>query len=133
MLKRRWLWGAGAAVLVAVAVTAGVLLRPPEVDAFTVQSAPLVRTLQFSARVATLSRVDIGSTVTGRVTEVLVSEGAQVARAAVLVRLESDAGYSASPMALTSFNRMAPFTGCIRVRSSDWRCVCTNRPTSFSG
>jgi HlyD family secretion protein len=29
--------------------------------------APLVRTLQFSARVATLSRVDVGSTITGRV------------------------------------------------------------------
>ena len=40
--------------------------------------APLVRTLQFSARVATASRVDVGSTVTGRVLQVAVAEGAQV-------------------------------------------------------
>ena len=42
-------------------------LRAPSVDALELRQTPLVRTLQFSARVATLSRVDIGSTVTGRV------------------------------------------------------------------
>lgn len=55
-----------------------------------VQSAPLVRTLQFSARVATLSRVDVGSTVTGRVAQVRVMEGTQVRQGDVLVQLESD-------------------------------------------
>ena len=89
MLKRHWLWGAGAAVLVAVAVVAGVMLRPPEVDAFTVEPAPLVRTLQFSARVATLSRVSIGATLTGRVARVSAREGAQVHRGDVLVQLET--------------------------------------------
>ena len=51
--------------------------------------APLVRTLQFSARVATASRVEVGSTVTGRVLQVAVAEGAQVKAGDVLVRLES--------------------------------------------
>jgi HlyD family secretion protein len=67
-----------------------VALRGPAVEAIEVQAAPLVRTLRFSARVATLSRVDVGSTVTGRVTQVLVDEGARVRRGDVLIRLESD-------------------------------------------
>jgi HlyD family secretion protein len=50
----------------------------------------LVRTLQFSARVAALSRVDVGSTITGRVAQVLVNEGAAVRQGDVLLRLESD-------------------------------------------
>ena len=65
-------------------------LRGPQVDALVVQSAPLVRTLQFSARVATLSRVDVGSTVTGRVAQVRVMEGTPVRQGDVLVQLESD-------------------------------------------
>jgi HlyD family secretion protein len=52
--------------------------------------APLVRTLQFSARVATASRVEVGSTLTGRVLQVAVIEGALVKAGDVLVRLESD-------------------------------------------
>ena len=59
-------------------------------EATTLQRAPLVRTLQFSARVASLSRVEIGSTVTGRVAQVLVDEGAQVRQGQLLVQLESD-------------------------------------------
>ena len=59
-------------------------------EALLMQPGPLVRTLQFSARVATLSRVDIGSTLTGRVAQVLVREGAQVRANEVLVRLETD-------------------------------------------
>ncbi len=64
--------------------------RVPQVDAIALHSAPLVRTLQFSARVATLSRVEIGSTVTARVAQVLVDEGAQVHQGDVLVQLEAD-------------------------------------------
>ena len=66
-VNRRWLvWALGAAVLLAAVAMGATTLRGPQVDALVVQSAPLVRTLQFSARVATLSRVDVGSTVTGR-------------------------------------------------------------------
>lgn len=48
----------------------------------------MVRTLQFTARVATASRVDVGATITGRVAKVLVREGALVQRGEVLVQLE---------------------------------------------
>ncbi|PZO10702.1 MAG: efflux RND transporter periplasmic adaptor subunit [Burkholderiales bacterium] len=87
--QRRWGWGA-AGVLLVLAVWAGWFWRHPKVDAVELRSAPLVRSLQFSARVATLSRVDIGSTITGRVQAVLVEEGARVRRGDVLLRLESD-------------------------------------------
>ncbi|KRC10009.1 RND transporter [Hydrogenophaga sp. Root209] len=87
--QRRWGWGA-AGVLLLLAFWAGWLWRHPKVDAVELRSAPLVRSLQFSARVATLSRVEIGSTITGRVQAVLVEEGANVRRGDVLLRLESD-------------------------------------------
>ncbi len=89
-LQRRWLWIVGAALLALAVVAGGLALRGPQVDAVQLQQAPLVRTLQFSARVATLSRVDVGSTITGRVAQVLVAEGAQVRQGDALLRLESD-------------------------------------------
>ncbi|SEA10918.1 efflux RND transporter periplasmic adaptor subunit [Acidovorax soli] len=102
-MKRRWLAVAlGAAVLVVAAGVAAWVLRGPQVDALTVQSAPLVRTLQFSARVATLSRADVGSTVTGRVAQVRVREGAQVRQGEVLVQLESDELRAALAQAVAS-------------------------------
>lgn len=89
-MKHRWFWLAGLLVagLVATALFFG--LRAQRVDAYVLQQAPLVRTLQFSARVATLSRVDVGSTVTGRVARVHAVEGAQVRSGDVLVALEPD-------------------------------------------
>jgi HlyD family secretion protein len=63
-------------------------LRGPSVDVIELQRAPLVRTLQFSARVASLSRVDVGSTLTARVASVGVAEGARVPAGEVLVQLE---------------------------------------------
>ncbi|MCW5631589.1 MAG: efflux RND transporter periplasmic adaptor subunit [Rhodoferax sp.] len=63
--------------------------RPVEVDVVELRHAPLVRTLQFAARVETLSRVDVGSTVTGRVEKVLVREGESVREGGLLVELES--------------------------------------------
>ena len=79
------------AVTVTVALVLGVwwFTRAPAVPALTVQSAPLLRTLQFSARVATASRVDVGATVTGRVLQVAVAEGAAVGLGDVLVQLEN--------------------------------------------
>ena len=76
--------------LLAGAALAVWLSRAPTIPAALVQVAPLVRTLQFSARVATLSRVDVGSTLTGRVAQVAVVEGAQVKEGEPLIRLESD-------------------------------------------
>lgn len=65
-------------------------LRASVVNSVTLQATPLVRSVQFSARVATLARVEVGSTLTARVAQVLVQEGAQVRAGDVLVRLESD-------------------------------------------
>ena len=89
--RRTWL-GIGLWVGVAVVAVLGlwVFQRPPVVEAVTVQAAPLVRTLQFSARVATLSRVEVGSTITGRVASVRVNEGDAVAQGDVLLDLEAD-------------------------------------------
>lgn len=86
--QRRW-WLA-AALLLALVAAAAMHWRPLEVDALRTQAQPLTRTLQFSARVQTPQRVDIGATVTGRVAAVLVQEGDVVAAGAVLVRLEDD-------------------------------------------
>jgi HlyD family secretion protein len=68
--------------------------RAPMVGAVTLSLVPLVRTLQFSGRVVTSSRVDVGSTVTGRVLQVAVEEGAQVKKGDMLVRLENDELYA---------------------------------------
>ena len=89
--RRRALLWLGAALLLAGLVFAGLSWwRGPQVDVIEVRRAPLVRTLQFSARVATLSRVDIGSTLTGRVEQVNVREGDAVQAGDVLVQLEGD-------------------------------------------
>lgn len=87
--SRRVLGSLAAAVVLGGVVVAGVLwLRGPQVEVIELHRAPLVRTLQFSARVATLSRVDVGSTVTGRVGEVRVVQGATVRAGDILVQLE---------------------------------------------
>lgn len=89
-MSRRSIFALAAAALLLGAVLAWWFTRAPVVAAVAVQPAPLVRTLLFSARVATSSRVELGSTLTGRVREVLVAEGATVRQGDVLVRLESE-------------------------------------------
>jgi HlyD family secretion protein len=90
-MSRRLLFATAALAAGLLAGLAGWwVTRAPLVPAVSARLAPLVRTLQFSARVATASRVELGSTLTGRVREVAVAEGAQVQAGDVLVRLESD-------------------------------------------
>jgi HlyD family secretion protein len=86
----RWLWPAVAVGLVVLGAVAWFALRGTPSEAVAARYAPLVRTLQFSARVATLSRVDLGSTVTGRVGQVLVREGDRVREDQPLIKLESE-------------------------------------------
>lgn len=86
--RRRLAIGVLLALLVAGALAA-MWWRGSPVDAVVVEQRTLVRTLQFSARVASQTRVDVGSTVTGRVQAVLVDEGAAVKQGDVLLRLES--------------------------------------------
>ena len=80
----------GLVILIAAGSFVGWQSRAIEVDVVDAMAQSLVRSLQFSARVSTLSRVDVGSTLTGRVAQVLVSEGAQVGRGDVLVRLDTE-------------------------------------------
>lgn len=94
-----------ALILFALIVSLGMgwwLTRTPNVPAMSLRAAPLVRTLQFSARVATSSRVDVGSTLTGRVISVAVLEGAQVKQGDLLIRLESDELKAALAQALAN-------------------------------
>ena len=82
-----------ALIVLAGALLMGVawyLLRAPMAQGFVAESRPLVRTLLFSARVASASRVEVGSTLTGRVEQVAVAEGAHVRRNDTLLRLESN-------------------------------------------
>lgn len=101
MSRSRITWLVLALLVLAAAAWAW-LRRAPEVPAVTLQRAPLVQTLQFSARVATRSRVDLGATITGRVQLVLVIEGAQVRQGDALVRLEDAELKSALAQALAS-------------------------------
>jgi HlyD family secretion protein len=100
--RKRWILGVDLLVLAAAAATFWWRGRAVPVDVLQVRMAPLVRTVQFSARVQALSRVDIGATVTGRVSEVLVAEGAQVQAGAELVRLESQELRAALAQALAA-------------------------------
>jgi len=89
-MSRRLVITAAVLALALLAVFAAWwLTRAPLVSAVSVNVAPLVRTLQFSARVATESRVEVGSTLTGRVLQVAVAEGAQVKAGDVLARLDN--------------------------------------------
>lgn len=89
-MNRRLLFALLAAGAVLAALLAWTALRPPSVPATVVQLRPLQRTLVFSARVASASRVEVGSTLTGRVEQVAVREGDEVRRGDVLLRLESE-------------------------------------------
>jgi HlyD family secretion protein len=80
-------------LLALVLAAAGLLAwrsRAIEVDALQVTARPLQRSLQFSARVKTPARVDIGSTLTGRVDKVRVREGDAVTAGMPLLELESE-------------------------------------------
>lgn len=87
--RRHWWLGVVAAVVVVAGAYAGMQKwRGPLVPAVQVQTQPLLRTLQFSARVETRSRVGVGSTIVGRVDSVAVREGDTVQAGDVLVQLE---------------------------------------------
>lgn len=86
--RRRVLWGAVLAVVIGLLVWAR--FKPQPVDAVPAQARELVRTLQFTGRVKTPARVEVGVTVTGRVARVTVDEGDTVAAGQPLIELETD-------------------------------------------
>ena len=79
--------------------------RPPPVETTQVVTRPLVRTLQFTARVATPARVDLGTTLTGRVARVLVDEGDAMRAGAPLIELETDEARAAALQADASLKQ----------------------------
>lgn len=89
-MNRRTLIALAGVTAALIASFAWMATRPPQVPAMIVAEKPLLRTLVFSARVASASRVEVGSTLTGRVETVKVREGDAVKAGAVLLHLESD-------------------------------------------
>ena len=102
--ERNWRVPGLLLLILAVGLAAWTALgrRGPAVPAVQLQAGPLVRSLLFSARVSTQTRVDLGATVTGRVRQVLVREGDAVKAGAPLLRLESDEAEAALRQALAS-------------------------------
>jgi HlyD family secretion protein len=81
----------GVVGVLALAALAGWwFTRAPVAPAAVVGSGPLVRTLQFSGRVAAQSSVEVGATLTGRVASIVVREGDTVEAGSPLLRLEDD-------------------------------------------
>ncbi len=88
--QRWWLMGVAAIALLGAAYWGVRQWQGPQVPAVQVQAQPLVRTLQFSARVEANTRVGVGSTVVGRAAAVEVQEGSAVQTGQLLVLLEQD-------------------------------------------
>lgn len=87
-LNVRWLLIV-AAVLIAGAIAYLVTRpKPVAVDVMIAKREDVQTSVVASGRVLALSRVDIGSTITGRVQRVAVREGARVAEGQLLVQLE---------------------------------------------
>ncbi len=84
-----------AAAVVAVAAGSWWSMRPTVLPGVAVQAQPLTRTLQFTARVESRERVDLGVTQTGRVERVLVREGDRVTAGQALLVLEQQEAQAA--------------------------------------
>lgn len=63
-------------------------LRPPAAQVLELSVSPLRQSLQFSARVASPRRVELGSTLTGRVRSVALREGEHLKQGQVLLELD---------------------------------------------
>jgi HlyD family secretion protein len=91
--SRRWV--KPAIIVVAVAAVAALLwtfvfARGPRVEVVTPQVGPIKQTLVFSARVSSIARIDMASTVTARVERVMVREGDRVKVGQLLIQLDDD-------------------------------------------
>jgi HlyD family secretion protein len=64
--------------------------RGPRVDVVKPEIGPIKQTLVFSARVSSVARIDIASTLTARVDRILVREGDRVKVGQLLVQLDDD-------------------------------------------
>jgi len=90
MTRARWSTGA-TVVLLLVAAGAGfgwMKWRGPAVEVVQVEDAPIVHTIVVSGRVQAPNRIEIGSVITGRVTQVRVTEGDEVEAGQPLIELD---------------------------------------------
>lgn len=80
------------AALLLATLLLGVYIRSRgvAVDVVTAENAPIKQTLVFSARVSSVARTEIASTLTARVERVLVREGDRVKAGQLLVVLDDD-------------------------------------------
>ncbi|MFY7904046.1 MAG: biotin/lipoyl-binding protein, partial [Rubrivivax sp.] len=106
-MKLRALLITAALALAAIAALWLWRARAVDVPVVEVRLTQVVRTVQFSGRVATAARVDVGATVTGRVAQVAVAEGASVRRGDLLVVLEADEARAALEQASASERQAA--------------------------
>lgn len=95
------------AVAVAAAAVAWAVLRPKPVavDVLAVAAADFQTSVVASGRVLPPARVEIGATITGRVEQVLVREGARVSADQVLVELERNELDAAAAQARAALRR----------------------------
>lgn len=84
-----WLLVAGLTAI-GVGVGTWALKRPKALTVVAAVEAPLAQSLVFSGRVASRVRVELGSTITGRIVEVLVREGDTVTAGQLLARLDGE-------------------------------------------
>lgn len=118
-MRRHRLVLAGGVLLGLALAYAGVQAwRGPQVPAVALQAQPLVRTLQFSARVETRSRVHVGSTMVGRVERVLVREADAITPGQLLVQLESAEQQAAWQQAQASLAQAQAQLANVRSNSS---------------
>ncbi len=86
-------WGTGATVvLLLVAAGAGIgwmKWRGPAVEVARAEDAPIVHAIVVSGRVQAPNRIEIGSVITGRVTQVRVTEGDTVEAGQPLIELDA--------------------------------------------
>ena len=106
-MSKRWWWLAALAAVGVVLALAFWRLRAPSAQAMQAQTQALQRSLQFSARVASLHRVDVGATITGRVQEVRVREGDSVRAGQTLIELEETELQAAVAQALAGEQQAA--------------------------
>jgi HlyD family secretion protein len=88
-------WVKPAIIVVAIALVAALLWtfvfsRGPRVEVVVPQVGPIKQTLVFSARVSSVARIDMASTVTARVERVMVREGDRVKVGQLLIQLDDD-------------------------------------------
>ncbi|MCY7313926.1 MAG: biotin/lipoyl-binding protein [Pseudoxanthomonas sp.] len=89
--KKRWLWrGIPGVIALLLILAVWRWWQGPQLEAYAVQSRPLVQTVVAAGRVANVARVQVGSEITGVLVERTVQEGDRVQPGDVLAVLRAD-------------------------------------------